>query len=96
MNLRVCLCGKPSSKRFNWYYCSEECKLGRKKFRAKKECLFCGKPFETFRRNSQKYCSEKCRDAFYIQRHRFAYGPNVALMYAGKGIRFRNIAAHAK
>lgn len=66
-------CGKPYHGLFNSLYCSKECKndalLGRlrekhKPFVKQKVCAVCGKPFVA-NSNSQKTCSEECRNVHY-------------------------------
>jgi len=42
------------------FYCSEACRQRKKRMKTRKECLYCGGEFLTFRKNSQKYCSRQC------------------------------------
>ncbi len=57
------VCGKKFSKRMGKrFFCSKQCanSFRKNKYREKRNCLICGKEFETYKHSTQKCCCRSC------------------------------------
>jgi len=92
----TCICKKCEREFYIWkchikngygYYCSNECA---RNGTITKNCIRCGKPFETYKSRKDKYCSHKCsrkplikrtcnqcKKDFYIEQHKIKQGRGI-------------------